>query len=430
LIALRNAFIGTMPVVMAGSIAVLLNAFLVDLPLEFGAEWITGYFQWLVVINNLVFGASIAVIPLLFIFSLGVNITRVYDTDELSSGLVSFSAFLITINNYATGVFSLNNEAGIDLNELFEGTGIALKGNNILVTVSETIPGGHINTQGYFTAMVVGFIASIIFCKLMLRDWTIKLPESVPPAIAKPFLSIVPGLVSLYLVSILTYIFNMITDLNLVDWIYEVLQTPLLGLSQNIISVLIVAVLIQTFWFFGLHGGNVMAPIMESTFGVALLANVEAFQAGESIPYLWTSVTFNAFTFNGTVDLIIAIFLVSKNDHYRQVAKLGIAPALFNIGEPVTYGLPVVLNPIMFIPRLLTPVLTILVTYFSTAIGLVAPVTQNVTWVMPPILFPFFATGFDWRAIVLGVINIAIVTIVYIPFVKMANDEEIAQSEI
>jgi len=419
-----------MPVVMAGSIAVLLNAFLVDLPLEFGAEWITGYFQWLVVINNLVFGASIAVIPLLFIFSLGVNITRVYDTDELSSGLVSFSAFLITINNYATGVFSLNNEAGIDLNELFEGTGIALKGNNILVTVSETIPGGHINTQGYFTAMVVGFIASIIFCKLMLRDWTIKLPESVPPAIAKPFLSIVPGLVSLYLVSILTYIFNMITDLNLVDWIYEVLQTPLLGLSQNIISVLIVAVLIQTFWFFGLHGGNVMAPIMESTFGVALLANVEAFQAGESIPYLWTSVTFNAFTFNGTVDLIIAIFLVSKNDHYRQVAKLGIAPALFNIGEPVTYGLPVVLNPIMFIPRLLTPVLTILVTYFSTAIGLVAPVTQNVTWVMPPILFPFFATGFDWRAIVLGVINIAIVTIVYIPFVKMANDEEIAQSEI
>ena len=430
LVALRNAFIGTMPVVMAGSIAVLLNAFLVDFPMEFGFEGITGYFQWLIDINNLVFGASISVISLLFIFSLGVNIARVYEVDELSSGLVAFSAFLITINNSVTNTYALNNPTGENIAALFEGTGIEVAGNEILVTIANTIPGSHINTQGYFAAMVVGFVASIIFAKLMLRDLTIKLPDSVPPAISKPFLSIIPGLVSLYIVGGLTYVFNMITESNLVDWVYEVLQTPLLGLSQNLFSILLVGILIQLFWFFGLHGGNVMAPIMESTFGVALLANVDAYQSGQEIPYLWTSVTYNAFRFNGTVGLIIAIFLVSKNEHYRQVAKLGLAPALFNIGEPVTYGLPVVLNPIMFIPRLLTPTLTMLLTYFMTSIGWVSPVTQNVTWVMPPILYPFFATGFDWRALVLGIVNIAIVTITYIPFVKMANNQAIAEATI
>src|SRR5699024_3866166 len=136
--------------------------------------------------------------------------------------------------------------------------------------------------------------------------------------------------------------------------------------------------------------------------------------------------TYSAFIFNGTLGLIFASFLVSKNDHYKQVAKLGLAPALFNIGEPVTYGLPVVLNPIMFIPRLLTPALTTLLTYFATTTGLVSPVTQNVTWVMPPVLYPFFATGFDWKALILGVVNLIIVTIVYIPFVKMANSEDIS----
>lgn len=430
LIALRNAFVGTMPVIMTGSIAILLNAFFVDFPMQFGFEWITPYFQWLVNINNLIFGASIAIVSLIFIFSLGVNVAKIYKVDELSSGIVSFAAFIITITKQVTQTITLNNTAGVNLTELFADTGVAIDGNDIMVQIGNVIPGGYIDTKGYFTAIIIGFVASIIFSKLMLKNWTIKLPDSVPPAIATPFLSIIPGFVALYVVGIFTYVFNLVTDSNMIDWIYKVLQAPLLGLSQNLISILVIAVLVQLFWFFGLHGGNVMAPIMEGTFGVALLANLEAYQAGEAIPYIWTTATYGAFIFNGTIGLIIAIFLVSKNPHYREVAKLGLAPALFNIGEPVTYGLPVVLNPIMFIPRLLTPFLTTILTYFATTTGLVSPVTQNVAWVMPPILYPFFATAFDWRALVLGAINIAIVTIVYIPFVKMANDSEIAEASL
>ncbi|MBD7915502.1 PTS sugar transporter subunit IIC [Clostridium sp. Sa3CUN1] len=424
LIALRNAFIGTMPVVMTGSIALLLNAFLVDVPGQFGNTSIPETFSWIVDINNLIFKGSLAIVSLLFIFSLGVNVAKIYKTDTLSSGIVALSAFIIAISNSITKSVKLPNSDGQILSEIFKGIkDVAVEGNNLSITVSGIIPGSQINSNGYFTAIIIGFIACVIFSKLMNKNWTIKLPDAVPPAIAKPFMSIIPGFVALYVVAIFVYAFNKITGQLLIDWIYKVLQTPLLGLSQSFIAVVLIAFLTQLFWFFGIHGGNVMAPIMEGIFGVALLANMEAFQNNQPIPYLWTSVSYGSFVWYGTLGLLIAIFWKSKNSHYKEVAKLGIAPVLFNIGEPVMYGLPTVMNPILFIPFLLSPSLMAAVSYLATSLGWVAPVTQNVTWVMPPVLYGFFSTGFDWRAIVLSLVTLAISILVYLPFVKMADKE-------
>lgn len=424
LVALRDAFIGTMPVVMTGSIALLLNAFLVDVPEQFGNTSIPQTFSWFVDVNNLIFKGSLAIVSLLFIFSLGVNVAKIYKTDTLSSGIVALSAFIIAISNSITKSIQLPNADGQVLSELFKGVkDIAVEGNNLSVTVSGIIPGAQINSNGYFTAILIGFIACIIYSKLMNKNWTIKLPDTVPPAIAKPFMSIIPGFVALYVVAIFVYAFNKITGQLLIDWIYKVLQTPLLGLSQSFIAVILIAFLTQLFWFFGIHGGNVMAPIMEGLFGITLLANMEAFQNNQPIPYLWTSVSYGAFVWYGTLGLLIAILWKSRNSHYKEVAKLGIAPVLFNIGEPVMYGLPTVMNPILFIPFLLSPSLMAAVSYLVTTLGWVAPVTQNVTWVMPPVLYGFFATGFDWRAIILSLVNLAISIVVYLPFVRMADKE-------
>ena len=424
LVALRDSFIGTMPVVMTGSIALLLNAFLVDVPGQFGNTFIPETFKWVVDINNLIFKGSLAIVSLLFIFSLGVNVAKIYKTDTLSSGIISLAAFIIAIGNSITQKIELPNADSGVLSQIFNGiNGVVVEGNSLSITAGNVIPGAQINSNGYFTAIFIGFIASVIFCKVMNKNWTIKLPDSVPPAIAKPFMSIIPGLVSLYVVAIITYAFNKITGELIIDWIYKVLQTPLLGLSQSFVAVVLIAFLTQLFWFFGIHGGNVMAPIMEGLFGITLLANMEAFQNNEAIPYLWTSVSYGAFVWYGTLGLLIAIFWQSRNSHYREVAKLGVAPVLFNIGEPVMYGLPTVMNPLLFIPFLLSPALMAAVSYLATSLGWVAPVTQNVTWVMPPVLYGFFATGFDWRAIILGIVNLAIATLVYLPFVKMADKQ-------
>lgn len=422
LVALRDSFIGTMPAVMAGSLALLVNAFLVDIPSQFGLTGITETFQWWVDINNLTFKGTVSIVALLFVFSLGVNIAKIYNTDKLSAGIIGVAAFVISIGDSITSTFDVKHLGNVKLADLFKGLdGITTKGHSFSVTSTGVLPGTQISSNGYFTAMLIGFIAVVIFCKVMNKNWTIKLPSSVPPAIATPFLSIVPGLIALNVISILTYVFNHLTGKLIIDWIYEVLQMPLLGMSQNYFAVLIIAVLTQFFWFFGIHGGNVMAPIMEGIFGVTLLANMDAYQNHTAIPYVWTSVSYGAYVWYATLGLLIAIFWQSKNSHYREVAKLGIAPVLFNIGEPVMYGLPTVLNPLLFIPFLLCPAVMTTVAYFATSWGWVAPVTQSVTWVMPPVLYGFFATAFDWRAIILSLVNIAIATFIYLPFVKSAD---------
>lgn len=424
LVALRDSFIGTMPVIMAGSFALMLNAFLSDLPGQFGWTWVPNTFQWLIDINQLVFKGSIPIVVILFLFTLGVNIAQIYNTDKISAGLVAVSSYVITIGNSLTRSFELTGKVqGLD-KAISKVNELQLQGKNLSVTFNGIIPGDQINARGYFTAILIGFLSVIIFCKVMNRDWTIKLPDSVPPAIMKPFLSIIPAAIAMYVVGIVTYLFNRLTGELMIDWIYKVLQSPLLSLSQSFWAVLLIVFLNKIFWFFGLHGGNVLAPVMSSLFGVTMLANLDAYQAGHAIPYMWTDNSFGAFVWFDAIGVAIAILWQSRNKHYREVAKLGIFPMMFNIGEPVMYGLPIVLNPIMFIPFVLTPMIMVTVAYFATSFGLVAPVTQNVTWVMPPILYGFFATAFDWRAIILSIINIAISTFIYLPFVKIASKQE------
>ena len=424
LVALRDSFIGTMPVIMTGSFALMINAFLADLPGQFGWTWITTTFQWLIDINWLVFKGSIPIVVLLFLFTFGVNIARIYNTDKVSAGLVAVASYVITIGGSISKTFELAGDSQAVKKAVEKLPEFKLTGNSLAVTLNGVIPGDQISARGYFTAILIGFVSVIIFCKVMNRNWTIKLPDSVPPAIMKPFLSIIPAAIAMYVVGITTYIFNTVTGDLMINWIYKVLQAPLLSMSQSFWAVLLIVFLNKIFWFFGLHGGNVLAPVMASLFGVTMLANLEAFQAGQTIPYMWTVNSFGAFVWFDAIGVAIAILWQAKNKHYREVAKLGIFPMIFNIGEPVMYGLPIVLNPIMFIPYVLTPLLMVTVSYWATAWGLVAPVTQNVTWVMPPVLYGFFATAFDWRAIVLSLINIAISTFVYLPFVKMADKQQ------
>lgn len=336
--------------------------------------------------------------------------------------LVALSSFVISLGTSMTKAFEVSGVTSGVAKALNKVAGLSYAKGSLSVTISGLIPGDQVSSRGYFTAIIIGFLAVIVFAKIMKKDITIKLPDSVPPAIAVPFTSIIPAFVAMYVVAILTFAFDQLTGKLIIDWIYDVLQAPLLGFSQSPVSVIAVAFLTQLFWFFGIHGGNVMAPIMEGVFGVALLSNLEAYKAGTKIPYLWTSVSYGAFVWYATLGLLIAIFMVSKNKHYRQVAKLGIAPCLFNIGEPVMYGLPTVLNPILFIPFLLCPIVMSGVAYAATALGLVAPVTQNVAWVMPPVLYGFFGTAFDWRSIILSLVNLALAVIIYFPFVKLANN--------
>ncbi len=126
------------------------------------------------------------------------------------------------------------------------------------------------------------------------------------------------------------------------------------------------------------------------------------------------------FDTGSTLLLLIAILIFSKRDDQRAVAKLSIGPGLFNVNEPVMFGLPIVLDPIYFIPFILAPVIMVSTAYAALNLGWVAPIKNQIVWSMPPILNALVAT-MDWRSVVLQVVNMLIGFLIYVPFVKAAN---------
>ena len=127
--------------------------------------------------------------------------------------------------------------------------------------------------------------------------------------------------------------------------------------------------------------------------------------------------------------LVIAIFIVSKRQDYKVIAKLGFAPALFNISEPLMFGLPVVMNPILIIPMILTTLAGLGIGALATQIGLMAHTYVLIPWTTPPVISAFLATGGDILSGVVGLVILVISILIYIPFVKVMDKEAQVQIE-
>lgn len=440
LVALRDAFIGMMPATMAGAIAVLLNAFMRDFPNTYlGADnAITKFFTPVIAVNGLVWTGTLAIMAVIFSASFGYNLAKAYNVDALSGALVSLAAFIMGIPQSASLSLALEEALPTNVVDLINSTsatsGFAADGSTISAAGWGYFPfSAYMGGSGLFTAIIFGFVSVIIFAKLMQKNIIIKMPDSVPPAVSRAFAAIIPGIAGLYASGLIYYLFERFVGMPIIDWISESIQKPLLGLSQGYFAVFIIVLLVHVLWFFGLHGTNIMGPVLQSIYGVAMVENTNAYQLGEAVPYKWVAGSFEAFVLPGgagvTLMLLIAILLFSKRADYKTVGKLGIGPGLFNINEPVMFGLPIVLNPLFIIPFIVAPLVTATIAYFATTLGLVAPVVVNVIWVMPTILSGFLATGGDWRAIILTIINLAVALLIWAPFIIAANKINPADQE-
>lgn len=387
LVAIRDAFIAIMPITMAGAFATLFNVFFRDLPMEWGWTEFVANVQPIIAINGNVWWGTLGTLSMVFVFALGYNLAKVYKTHALAGGLIAFASF-------------------------------------ITVTPT-TLDGSFLDAKGLFTALIIGLISTIIYAKLMNKNVTIKLPDSVPPAVSKAFAAIIPGVIAIYVCSILAWGCFEITGASIGELILENVQKPFLGLSQGLGAVIIVVIAVQLFWFFGIHGTNVLAPILDGVYLTATTTNNSAYMAKESLEYIWTRGSFDAYVWMGgagcTIALIIAVFLFSKRAESRAVAKLSAPMGAFNINEPVLFGMPVVLNPIYFIPWMIVPVVLTLIAYGATAIGLVPPVYNVVPWIMPPGVYAFLATGGSLMAAGLALVNLVIAIAIWSVFVVIAN---------
>lgn len=299
LVAIRDGFISIMPVTMVGSIAVLLNVFLRDLPNTWfgvGNKFVQSV-QQLININGNVYFGSIVILGMVFTFALGYHLAKFYDVNPVAGGVVAFASVVTCMNQSAIFDYILPGVSSGSLEALKSlGLNVSLAQNGTDVVLSGVSSWGYLGNQytgatGLFTCLIVGFISSMIYIKLMVKKVTIKLPETVPPAVSNAFAAIIPGTIAIYVFGIITQICVATTGLYPNDLITKWIQEPLLSLSQGFFSVILVMFLMQLFWFFGLHGSNVMAPITEGIYTPALLKNLEhwnQFQTTTDMPYLWT----------------------------------------------------------------------------------------------------------------------------------------------
>ena len=352
LVAIRDAFISILPVTMAGAIATMINALVRDLPAKFELTGISDAFAWLIGINGFIWWGTLAMVALVFSFAIGYQLAKAYDVDPLPAGLISLAAFIVVTPQVAA-------------------FGAEIDGVVTDVVGWGFLNWGYLNATGLFTALIIGFIAAITYSKLMNANIKIKMPEEVPTGVAKAFESIIPGVLALYLVGTLAYLTSTFLDTSIADLIMTYIQAPFLAMSQGLGSVIVVTIMVSVFWFFGIHGTNVLAPVLDGVYLTATRANTAAFEAGTPFDYIWTRGSFDAYAWMGgagcTIGLIAALLIFSKKEEEKVIARLSAPMGIFNINEPIVFGLPIVLNPLYVIPWVLVPTLLVIIAFAVTA---------------------------------------------------------------
>ena len=402
LVALRDAFISLMPITIAGSLAVLIKSLITAAKVHLGWNTFAFAMQPLVSISDLVWRGTFSLYACFFALALGYQLAKNFEGNRLAAAIVSLSSFSLSIANYAE---------------------IRLHGERVIIKNAFDI--SQFSTTGLFTAILFGSIGFLIYYACYKARFMLHLSTNMPHAEQAAFDSLIPAMVAIFSVGGINYLFQAVTHDYFGDWLLTTIQMPLVKWGQGFGTVLLVTLLVQVFWFFGINGLGVLSPILDSIWLTAQNGNITAATSGKVPPYVWVRGSFDVFAWfggaGGTLMLIIAILAFSKRSDYRTIAKIALAPGIFNIGEPILLGLPVVLNPVYLIPFLLTPVVNVAFSYWVSVMGLVNPVQVAVPSIMPPIIGPFLACNYDWRAIILSIVNMLIAFAIWSPFVIAAD---------
>lgn len=402
LVALRDAFISLMPITIAGSLAVLIKSLITAAKVHLGWNTFAFAMQPLVSISDLVWRGTFSLYACFFALALGYQLAKNFEGNRLAAAIVSLSSFSLSIANYAE---------------------IRLHGESVVVKNAFDI--SQFSTTGLFTAILFGSIGFLIYYACYKARFMLHLSTNMPHAEQAAFDSLIPAMVAVFSVGGINYLFQAVTHDYFGDWLLTTIQMPLVKWGQGFGTVLLVTLLVQVFWFFGINGLGVLSPILDSIWLTAQNGNITAATSGKVPPYVWVRGSFDVFAWfggaGGTLMLIVAILVFSKRSDYRTIAKIALAPGIFNIGEPILLGLPVVLNPVYLIPFLLTPVVNVAFSYWVSVMGLVNPVQVAVPSIMPPIIGPFLACNYDWRAIILSIVNMLIAFAIWSPFVIAAD---------
>ncbi|WP_069286359.1 PTS cellobiose transporter subunit IIC [Aerococcus urinaeequi] len=398
LTVLRDAFMLAFPLTMFGSIVVVFN----NLP--FFPDELKGTLGTLLGNGQ---NATMSIMTIFVAFGIGYYLTKSYDEDGVFSGVVALASFLIlTPFNFLTA----------------EG-----------VEVAGALTSDRLGAKGMFIGMLAAFLATEIYVRITKKGIKITMPEGVPDAVSRSFSSLIPAISTLTVFLLINAAVVGLFNTNLHDVIYTFIQQPLTGLGSSLPATLLALFLTQILWFFGLHGQVIINSVLDPIWQTLSLENLAAYEAGQELPHIITKSFMDTFTVSlggtgMTLMVVILMAFVMKSKQSKEIGKLGLGPGIFNVNEPVIFGLPIVLNASMVIPWVLTPLVVTVFNYFMMASG-IFPATTGVVvpWTMPLFFSGMMATNSIMGGI-LQLIDVVIVGAIWFPFLKVQDKANLSMT--
>lgn len=399
--SIRDGLVLGMPFLIIGSLFMIIAEFPSETYYNFMTSiWGAGW-------NDTVLYPTRVSFDILAIFSsmgIAYRLAEKRGKDSISATVISLVSFLMLSPNTV---------------DIFSNTGELLGSEGAL-------PLTYLGAQGLFVAIFVAIISTNIYCKILDKGFVIKMPDGVPPAVSKSFVSLIPAAVMMVLTWLIKIGFEATGFGTIHELFQAILGIPLGWVGGSFLGCIFATFMISLLWCVGLHGADIVGAVLNPIWYVFMDQNRLAFMAGEKIPNVMTPQFVDVFvSIGGSGTTIVLAFLLlwkSRSKQLKEIGKLSFAPAMFNINEPIIFGAPIVMNPIMMIPFILAPVASAAIAYLSIEFGLVAPLAGiPVPWTIPPVIGGYLATGGHISGAILQIVQLAVACLIYYPFFKMLD---------
>ncbi|WP_270330018.1 PTS sugar transporter subunit IIC [Lapidilactobacillus dextrinicus] len=336
---IMGAMMATLGPIILGSFATLIGVWAGNAKLT-GVQEIAGN------VGNV----TINLLALYIVFLVAKHLVPFFlkDDDGTSAGIIALMSFLI-----------------------LTPLGQIKDGKNLITALPTT----WLSSQGVFSALIIGLLVARFYVYIKQHGWTIKMPAGVPPMVSNAFAALIPALLIGLIAAFISFLFINTSWGSIHQMVYSLIQVPLRGLGGNIGAMIVVSLVMQILWFFGIHGTNVVLPLVTPIWLAMDMENLAAIQAGQAAPNIIGLAFFNIITWSGLGLGLSLLMLLAKSKRYRELGRLASIPALFGVTEPLIFGTPLVLNFDFAVPFITNNTIALIISYFVTKIGLVARFT-------------------------------------------------------
>jgi len=396
--AIRKGIISTLPLTIVGSFFTIIN----NIPIEAVANMLAPYKE----ILDIPFRYTVGILALYATFGIASSLAESYKLDKLTNGVLAVLAFLVS------------TAAPIHVTKGVKG----------VIEAGRYINIANLSASSLFASIVTGLLTVEIYRFFKEKNITIKMPDGVPPEVSNSFVALIPAAFILIFFWFVRYIL----DFNIATFLSMILM-PLKGVlvGNSLFGGLLTIFLITGFWTLGIHGAAIMDPIVRPFWEMSIAQNMTEFASGTSANHLSTIFTEQFLQWfiwiggaGGTLALV-TLFLFSKSAYLKDLGKLAFLPGLFNINEPVVFGAPIVMNPILGVPFIVGPLVTGTLSYILTITGVVPMMMLRLPFTMPGPLGALMSTNWSIPAMILTIVNFFIDLAIYYPFFKVFEKQQL-----